>query len=130
METIYEGIADNLAFNLFESIQDSTMEYTYRGSFTTKITDTILSLTESNLQNDQVEKKIRKRVFFIIVEGLQNVTRHQSSDDSDELAGYPGLFVVQYKPDGYYITTGNLIKTSHKDTIKNTTRMNRSLFVV
>ena len=118
METIYEGIADNLAFNLFESIQDSTMEYTYRGSFTTKITDTILSLTESNLQNDQVEKKIRKRVFFIIVEGLQNVTRHQSSDDSDELAGYPGLFVVQYKPDGYYITTGNLIKTSHKDTIK------------
>lgn len=118
MEVIYTEKKNNLAFNLFESIQGSTMEYTYRGSFTTKITDTILSLTESNLQNDNVEKKIRKRVFFIIVEGLQNVTRHQSSDESDELAGYPGLFVVQYKPDGYYITTGNLIKTSHQNTIK------------
>jgi len=93
------------------------MEYTYRGSFTTKVTDTILALTESNLQNENVEKKIRKRVFFIIVEGLQNVTRHQSSADSDELAGYPGLFVVQYKPDGYYITTGNLIKTTHEKNI-------------
>ena len=118
MEVIYPDKKNNLAFNLFESIQGSTMEYTYRGSFTTKITDTILSLTESNLQNDNVEKKIRKRVFFIIVEGLQNVTRHQSSDESDELAGYPGLFVVQYKPDGYYITTGNLIKTTHQNTIK------------
>ncbi|MCD4793559.1 MAG: DUF1987 domain-containing protein [Bacteroidales bacterium] len=118
MKLSYPVKNDNLAFNLFENIQGSTMEYTYRGSFTTKVTDTILSLTESNLQHDNVEKKVRKRVFFIIVEGLQNVTRHQSSGKSDELAGYPGLFVVQYKPDGYYITTGNLIKNSHQDTIK------------
>ena len=110
---------NNLAYTLFESIQGNTMEYTYRGSFTTKVTDTILSLTESNLENENVEKKIRKRVFFIIVEGLQNVTRHQSATESDELAGYPGLFVVQYKPDGYYITTGNLIKSSNEYNIKN-----------
>ncbi|MCF6365336.1 MAG: DUF1987 domain-containing protein [Bacteroidales bacterium] len=118
MNLSLQGKKNNLAFNLFESMQGSTMEYTYRGSFTTKITDTILSLTESNLQNDNVEKKIRKRVFFIIVEGLQNITRHQSSDDCDELVGYPGLFVVQYKLDGYYITTGNLIRTSHKKIIQ------------
>jgi len=109
---------NNLAYKLFEGIQGNTMEYTYRGSFTTKITDTILSLTESNLQHENVEKKIKKRVFFIIVEGLQNVTRHQSAGESDELAGYPGLFVVQYKTDGYYITTGNLIRTSGEEKIK------------
>jgi len=118
MNLTLQGKKNNLAFNLFESMQGSTMEYTYRGSFTTKITDTILSLTESNLQNENVEKKIRKRVFFIIVEGLQNVTRHQSADDCDELVGYPGLFVVQYKKDGYYITTGNLIRTTHQKTIQ------------
>ena len=118
MDLPLQGNKNNLAFNLFESMRGSTMEYTYRGSFTTKVTDTILSLTESNLQNENVEKKIRKRVFFIIVEGLQNVTRHQSSDDCDELVGYPGLFVVQYKPDGYYITTGNLIRTSQVNQIQ------------
>jgi|GEM_PF-44133 hypothetical protein len=110
---------NNLAYQLFESMQGSTMEYSYRGCFTTKITDTILTLTESNLQSEHVEKKLRKRVFFIIVEGLQNITRHQSESDSDELSTYPGLFVVQYKPDGYYITTGNLIKASHESKIKN-----------
>jgi hypothetical protein len=119
MKESYPEQKEYLAFELFDSFRDTIMEYTYRGSFTTKITDTILSLTEANLQNENIEKKIRKRVFFIIVEGLQNVTRHQSSDDSDELAGYPGLFVVQYKSDGYYITTGNLIKNSHQNTIKN-----------
>ena len=109
---------NNLAYKLFESIQGNTMEYTYRGSFTTKVTDTILSFTESNLKNENVEKRIKKRVFFIIVEGLQNVTRHQSTSESEELASYPGLFVVQYKPDGYYITTGNLIRSSNKRNIK------------
>ncbi len=118
MEVSVPAKNNDIAFQLFKSMQGSTMEYTYRGSFTTKVTDTILNLTESNLQNENVEKKIRKRVFFIIVEGLQNVTRHQSSAESDELAGYPGLFVVQYKPDGYYITTGNLIKSSQEEKIK------------
>ncbi len=109
---------NNFAFNLFKSMQGSIMEYTYRGSFTTKITDTILSLTESNLQNENVEKKIRKRVFFIIVEGLQNITRHQSSNQFEEEVGFPGLFAVEYKPDGYYITTGNLIKRENQKNIK------------
>ncbi len=118
MEVFVPAKNNNIAFKLFQSIQGSTMEYTYRGSFTTKVTDTILNLTESNLQNENVEKKIRKRVFFIIVEGLQNVTRHQSSSESDELAGYPGLFVVQYKTDGYYITTGNLIQSSQVEHLK------------
>ncbi len=108
----------NLAYQLFESIQGSSVEYTYRGSFTTNVTDKILDLTEKNLDNDKVEKKIRKRVFFIIVEGLQNITRHQSSSELEELAGYPGLFVLQYKPDGYYITTGNLIKSADEAHLK------------
>jgi len=108
----------NIAFKIFKSMSGSTMEYTYRGSFTTKVTDTILSLAQTNLNNENIEKKIKKRVFFIIVEGLQNVTRHQSSNESEELVGYPGLFAVQYKPDGYYITTGNLIESSSISTIK------------
>ena len=119
MEISENKNGNNIAFNIFKSMSGSTMEYSYRGSFTTKITDTILSLTEANLQNDNINKKLRKRVFFIIVEGLQNVTRHQSSSDTEKLGTYPGLFAVQYKPDGYYITTGNLIRVSNISTIKN-----------
>jgi len=118
MEIPAKNKENNIAFNIFKSMSGSTMEYTYRGSFTTKITDTILSLTEANLHNENIEKKLRKRVFFIIVEGLQNVTRHQSTNTTEKVLDYPGLFAVQYKPDGYYITTGNLIRTSNINTIK------------
>ena len=90
-------------------VQEDNLEYTYRGSFTSNITDTILTLAETNLNNAETQKKVKKRVYFIMVEGLQNITRHQSSHNSEEFSDYPGLFVLQKKQTGYFITTGNLI---------------------
>lgn len=97
-----------LAFKLFKNMQQDNLEYTYRGHFSTAITDNILSLAESNLEETKDKLKIRKRVYFIMVEGLQNITRHQ--EESSEGKEEPGLFVIQRKKNSYYITTGNLIK--------------------
>lgn len=101
--------SNNLAFILFQDMQQDNLEYMYRGNFTSNITDTILTLAESNLATAETERKIKKKVYFIMVEGLQNITRHQTQEDS-EAGEVPGLFVVQRKKNGYFITTGNLIK--------------------
>ena len=53
-----------------------------------------------------------------MVEGLQNITRHQEIDDEDTLSNEAGLFLMQNKNDRYYITTGNPI---YKKNIKNLT---------
>lgn len=103
-----------IAYGLFKDMQEDNLEYTYRGIFNTGITDNILSLAETNLFETKDKRKIKKRVYFIMVEGLQNITRHQ--EDTDEINDYPGLFAVQRKNNGYYITTGNLI---HGDAVPN-----------
>ncbi len=105
----------SLAFKLFKEMQEDNLEYTYRGNFTNKITDTILSLAETNLNNVDTPVKTKKRVYFIMVEGLQNVTRHQTPNTTDDLSAYPGLFVVQRKVHGYFITTGNVIEADSKE---------------
>jgi len=105
-----------LAFTLFKNMQQDNLEYTYRGNFNTAITDNILSLAESNLQDTKEKLKIRKRVYFIMVEGLQNITRHQ--EEVNEIRKEPGLFVIQRKKESYYITTGNLIKSENIDGLK------------
>ncbi len=94
------------------------LNYIYRGLFTQNITDNILSLTESNLEKVGESSKIKKRVFTIMVEGLQNITRHQEIDGEDTLLNEAGLFLMQNKNDRYYITTGNPI---YKKNISNLT---------
>jgi len=105
-----------LAFKLFKNMHQDNLEYTYRGQFSTAITDNILSLAETNLDDTKDKLKIRKRVYFIMVEGLQNITRHQ--EEATGITEESGLFVIQRKKNSYFITTGNLIKTENISKLK------------
>jgi len=100
---------ENFAFKLFEGMQKDNLNYVYRGVFTQTITDGILSLTESNLEKTGKTSKIKKRVFTIMVEGLQNITRHQEIDNKITTKEETGIFILQDINTRYYITTGNPI---------------------
>lgn len=101
---------DNLfdkAFNLFSRVEQQDFEYVYRGYFTHNITKKILTLADINIQKAVPFSTIQKRIYYIMVEGLQNITRHQDEiDDNDE---YPGIFAIQKQKNKYYVTTGNLV---------------------
>ena len=96
------------ALELFRDMQRENLSYIYRGVFTQKITDNILSLAESNLTKSGESSTVKKRVFSIMVEGLQNITRHQDENLVEDV-DKTGIFVIQRKGENYFITTGNLI---------------------
>jgi hypothetical protein len=100
---------DSFALRLFQGMQKDNLNYIYRGVFSQNITDGILSLTESNLDNVGEDSKIKKRVFTIMVEGLQNITRHQEIEDKVDANTETGIFLIQDINKRYYITTGNPI---------------------
>lgn len=102
---------DNLfdkAFNLFSRVQQQDFEYVYRGFFTHNITKKILSLADLNIQKSVPISTIQKRIYYIMVEGLQNISRHQDEleEGNDK---YPGIFAIQKQKNRYYVTTGNLV---------------------
>ncbi|OFX28138.1 MAG: hypothetical protein A2033_08480 [Bacteroidetes bacterium GWA2_31_9] len=99
----------NYAFEIFEGMQLENLNYIYRGNFSQSITDNILLLTESNLNSTKENSKIRKRVYSIMVEGLQNITRHQE-ENAQDFSEQPGIFVIQKNGNNYFITTGNIIE--------------------
>lgn len=104
-------------FTLYNAMQRDNLGHIYRGKFTQEITDGILSLTESNLDKEEESPKIKKRVYAIMVECLQNITRHQDDTDDNSPGNY-GLFVIQKQDSKYFITTGNLIENENIDNIK------------
>ncbi len=107
MQVIDDSLFDR-AFNLFNRIEQQDFEYVYRGFFSHNISKKILSLADVNIQRSLGVSAIQKRIYYIMVEGLQNITMHQ--EDADEyLEKYPGIFAIQKHDLFYYVTTGNLV---------------------
>ena len=104
-------------FDLFEDMQRNNLNYIYRGFFTQSITDNIILLTEASMNSVVEDSKIKKRVFTILVEGLQNVTRHQEIDGKEASPNQSGIFIIQNQNGRYYITTGNPILKSSIPTL-------------
>jgi len=110
----------DFSLSLFEAMQKDNLSYIYRGYFNQQITDSILSLTELNLETKEQSSKMKKRVYAILVEGLQNITRHQTDakvDESHKEFDTNGLFVIKRNNDKYYITTGNATNKKNIPTI-------------
>lgn len=102
-------------YELSRQTDDDNFDYIYRGTFTSKISDSILSLAERNLRETSDPLKIRRRVYFIMVESLQNITRYQAHNhDLDKTA----IFIIQKRGDLYLITSGNLIENSKIDYVR------------
>ena len=93
-----------LAFELYDGFKDADLSYIYHGQFTQTITDLIIMLAETSMNRFGESAKIKKRVFSIMVESLQNITRHQ--DDTGE---HQGFFAIEQKDGYYFVTTVNLI---------------------
>jgi len=96
----------------------NNLNYVYRGSFSDKVTDRLLSLAEKNLENIGEASKVRKKVYFIMVECLQNITRHQLEKENEE-DDKSGIFMIKKIGEEYYITSGNPIKNKNVESLKN-----------
>lgn len=79
----------------------------YYGEFSQELVNSISEGLEDILFKSDVKKKIIKRMFSIIIEGLQNIRIHGSKKD---IKTQPGHVVVGKMEDGFNISFGNFIK--------------------
>lgn len=81
----------------------------YQGNLTPKESDELIFHADTILQVSEPNVKIRKKVFSILVEIVQNI--HQYSSDIRESGGSETKveFVLKKNLDGYQIISGNTI---------------------
>ncbi|MDR0941052.1 MAG: SiaB family protein kinase [Bacteroidales bacterium] len=110
------------SLELFNSINSNNLCYIYRGCFTQKISDNIISIAEQTLDASQTSPYVRKRLFAVLVECLQNILRHQLTVESQEFQSdspHSGMLVAQKKDDFYQITSSNVIEATLVPTLRN-----------
>ncbi|MGZ3920543.1 MAG: SiaB family protein kinase, partial [Bacteroidia bacterium] len=62
---------------------------------------------ETNMNITEETSKTQKRVYFVMVESLQNITRHQDINQAEENHAF---FVVQNRAGEYNLTSANIVE--------------------
>jgi hypothetical protein len=87
----------------------------YEGEFNQAITKGVLSMSEQNFSGDAVNISVKKKVFNVMVEALQNICKHQYIDNT---LPKKAIFIVAENEQEVFIMSGNAIKKSNVPNLK------------
>jgi hypothetical protein len=98
--------------DFYTSMKDNEIKLVYEGKVTHQITKAFIALAEAQMEKDEEATKVQRVVFHVMVECLQNISRHADEFESSEsLYSGKGVFMVSNTKEAYCITTGNAIYT-------------------
>jgi len=103
----------DLVYKFHETIRPLDVKLIYEGEVNHEIMKVFTSLTEKELKAE--EFKGQKKVFNIMVESLQNISKHSDSmsgDKKDNIGN--GIFLISNNKEELTVVTGNIIKNDKK----------------
>lgn len=87
---------------------DNELILAYRDHITDSTVQQLLSITELKLMQTSDDKKLRKRVFNILVECLQNIVNHGAEGRDED--GSASLLLIGKHGNDFFINTGNKVE--------------------
>jgi hypothetical protein len=96
---------------------DNNIYLVWSGHLSTDVEKEVLTFTETKLEEEDVELNLRRRVFSILVEILENVAKYCPGKEAEEKFGM-SVAMIRLEEDVYCLTTGNLIRNENVDDLK------------
>jgi len=96
----------------YSNISKGDVIMAYKGSITSELINDILEAVEKKLEDADADNKLRKRIYNILVESLQNLFHHIEmfhEGITEKLDPKFGVLVVVKENDIYKVTTGNFV---------------------
>ena len=91
-------------YDLHQSLSEHHLILAYEGEFTQEITKSILAMAERNMDSTGEESSIKRKVFNVMVESLQNIVKHA---DNNGKTSHSAVFMVGKQKEQYTIISGN-----------------------
>ena len=100
----------NYIYNFYSTMEMGKVKLVYEGEITHQITKALTALAESQMISDDESTVTQKKVFHVLVECLQNISKHGESIDinNDKRLG-KGVFLVIKNDKKYNVISGNVI---------------------
>lgn len=109
-ESGVQGFLD-FVYSVYSQMQEREITLVYEGEITHQITKAFTSLVEMEMTKEEEEGAVQRKVFHVMVECLQNVSKHA---DTPALADHKfagrGIFLVCRGEECYHVISGNLVE--------------------
>ncbi|OJJ15804.1 hypothetical protein BKI52_36400 [marine bacterium AO1-C] len=98
-------------YELHKTMVERSLILVYEGEFTQEITKSVLAMAERNMDAIGESSSIKRKVFNVMVECLQNIVKHAEDSAKEEEEFEPpagnAVFMIGQEEDKYIITSGN-----------------------
>ncbi len=94
----------------YQKMQSSSIIMSYKGAASNDLLTSILAIAQSKLAEVENKSVVKKRVFTILVEIIQNIYHHFAAVEIDNLHEDDSIaFILSKIDDTYIIITGNYV---------------------
>jgi hypothetical protein len=90
----------------------------YEGDFTQETTKSILTMAERNLESSGEDSSIKKKIFNVMVEALQNIVKHSDDTQARETSHHAAIFLIGHAQSQYSIMSGNPVRNENIPNLK------------
>ncbi len=106
-------------YEYFQKMQEEQVLLYFKGDITNNLLTSLLQLIDDRLERKSEDIKIKRKVFSILLECLQNIYNYQQFNhfEDDELQS--ATLMVRRTDDAYFIVTGNYIKNEKVEILEN-----------
>jgi hypothetical protein len=107
-------------YGFYDKMEQNNIMLSFKGDITSDLLSSILQIMEAKMDNFQEEPKVKKKVYNVLVECLQNLYHHMddaASLEQDEKIR-SAIFMIGKMETHYNIITGNYIKNENIPNLK------------
>ena len=104
-------------YELYDGLEKQHTMLCFKGGLNEKLVGVLLGMMEKKMEVYEPSSKIRKRVFLVLTESLQNL-QHHANESEKEVAQGDGIVVVAKNSDGYSVFTGNYMNRIEVDNLR------------
>lgn len=108
----------NYIYDLHRTMMSQNLILVYQGDFTQETTKSILTMAERNLDSSGEDSTIKRKVFNVMVEALQNIVKHSDELVDGETRSHAAIFLIGREPNRYSIMSGNPIRKTNVDSLQ------------
>lgn len=99
-----------MTYSYFKNMRENKIIFVYQGEVTADLVSSILHMMENKLEGEGEDKRVKKKVFNVMVECLQNVYHHLDTIEiSEDTYDKSALLMIGKEEEYYFVITGNHI---------------------
>ncbi len=100
-----KNINSQFAYETHQLMEGADVRLSFSGEFSPDLITVLLSMAKSNIG----DKLVMKKVYNVMIECLENLTKHSLKIEGDQ---FPAIFLLGKDDEYYFLATGNKIASN------------------